>query len=109
MKIEWCLYVCLAVTNVKTTDKQNRLCWFLYRDGQYIRIKHTCIPVLIWRRIIVMSLHSSFFLFSVYASDIFKRLTYILSGYGNAVFCEKWSENLEIPPRFEDENPDTRL
>lgn len=105
MKIEWCLYVCLAVINLKTTDKQNWLCWFLYRDGQYIRMKHTCIPVLTWHRIIVMSLHSSFYLFSVYTSDIFKRLTYILSGYRNAFLREKWSENLNIPPRFEDENP----
>lgn len=34
--MEWRLYVCLVVNNVKMTEPIG----FLLRDGQYIRIKH---------------------------------------------------------------------
>lgn len=37
--------VCLAINHVKTTEL---IGWFLYRDGQSIRMKHGRIPVLIF-------------------------------------------------------------
>lgn len=37
--------VCLAVNHIKTTEL---IGWFLYRDGQSIRMKHGRIPVLIF-------------------------------------------------------------
>lgn len=48
---------------------------------------------------------SLFFVFTVYASDIYKRVTYIKGGYRNALLREKWCENSEPLPGFEPEYP----